>query len=240
MGRTYGKFNFLYIRLLDERPIILHRLDTGHISLIHRVDEINGLGELFPQLIEGREIDINGVAASLELQTDQIKYEDSYLSPLGKYYGINNYCYIMLKAGTNSTLLYNNERQLLNELTGKFDNMRDLVMNTLRLPFQWSLSYAPLVAILAPVFIDVDASVNNSRISISLNCTELIRSDGLRAMLYFRDNEGQVGSPQELQGFTREGKIVSLLSQIHLGDSAVSVTLRLFYYDDIIAEKRIL
>ncbi|MFZ0514524.1 MAG: hypothetical protein WAM14_23165, partial [Candidatus Nitrosopolaris sp.] len=236
------KIQLLYIRLLDERPTILDGLYTDHIILIHRVDEINGLGELFTQLIEGREIGINAIYASLELQSDKIKYEDSYLSSLGKVFGINNYCCILLKCGTNSTSLHNIERQLLADLTGRFDRMGDAVMNTLHLPFQWNFSYAPFVAILAPVVVDVvDVSSNNGRISINLKCAELINSDGLRVKIYFLDNAGnQVGLPQEIEGFTRSARKVSLLSHIHLSDSAVSATLRLYYYDDIIAEKRIL
>lgn len=234
------KVQFLYIRLLDHAPNQLVGLTTQHLRFMHQVHEINELDNILDQVALAKQITLDNVAASLELIPNEIRYDSLYKShPQSQIFGVNQACYELLKSGNRSSELAENERLLISEFEGLFDYLSDAVVNRLDLRF-WDGTYAPFIVIVAPIPIDiVTAEINNHNVLMTLDCSPLIDPSRLKVMLHGRNVKGrQVGAAQSIASFRRLDNIqISLDTNILLNNTITYLTLRLYYYNDLIQER---
>jgi hypothetical protein len=234
------KVQFLYIRLLEYAPNQLLGLTTQHLRFMHQVREINELDNILNQIALAKQITLDNVAASLELIPNEIKYDSLYKShPQSEIFGVNQACYELLKSGDRSSELAENERLLISEFEGLFDYLSDAVVNRLDLQF-WDGTYAPFMVIVAPIPIEiVTAEINSQDVLMTLDCSPLIDPRRLKVMLHGRNVKGrQVGAAQSITSFRRlDNRQISLDTNILLNNTITYLTLRLYYYNDLIQER---
>jgi hypothetical protein len=234
------KVQFLYIRLLEHAPNQLVGLTTEHLRFMHQVHEINELDNILNQIALAKQITLDNVSASLELIPNEIRYDSFYNShPQSEIFGVNKACYELLKSGNRSTELAENERLLISEFEGLFDNLPDAVVSRLDLQF-WDGTYAPFVVIVAPIPIEiVTAEINTQSVLMTLGCPPLIDPSRIKVMLHGRNVKGrQVGAAQSITSFRQlDNRQISMDTNILLNNTITYLTLRLYYYNYLIQER---
>jgi TIR domain len=237
---TTWKIQLMHIELLETKPDTLTGINTEHLKLLHTVQEIDKLDNLLEEIALGEKITIENTSGSLQLVKDKIKEGSYYRNhPQTEIFAINDASIGLLKPGTTSTELFDNDRILLQEIKDRFDNLPDAVSNILQLPF-WDGSYSPFILVFAtfPISI-VDSEITNTSILLRLNCSSILNVEGIELKLQRKNNRSrQMGETQTITGFQRLTETEALLNtNLNEIDVAEFIVLKLYYYDILIQEK---
>lgn len=238
------KIQFMYIELLQTKPHILAGINTEHLKLLHTIQEIEKLNNLLEELAIGEKITIEGISGSLELLKDKIKGGSYYRNhPQTEIFAIKDASIGLLKPGTSSAELFDNDRIILQELEDRFDNLPDAVSNILDLPF-WDGSYSPFIIIFATFPLNIvdnilDSEITNTSILFRLECSSMLNAESIKLKLKRKNNKiRQIGETQTISGFQQLSETEALLNA-NLNDiyEAEFIVVKLYYDDILIQEK---
>jgi hypothetical protein len=239
---------FIYVRLVEEAPNMLDGVRTDHLLMLHQLCDISQLNDLLRQISMGDKIKIGQITASLELVRNKIKYDFYQRShQFSISFGVDYPCYALSKSGANSNNLKAVQVRLTSELRNlskPFEDIRDAVARTLGLGFLAG-AYSPFVVVLAPMLMDVThMELNEEKIHVRLDCSPVIKLDGLRMSLYGRDNQDKpTGLHETVTEFSRDGDSTTVYSDYHLREEdkpSVSVKVVIYYREHPMYEKHII
>jgi hypothetical protein len=224
--------------LLEHNPNSLGELNTAHLALVHKADEINELNSLLNQIANAKFVTTKKISGTLDLIADPINYHSNYrFHPRNLDFGIDNSAILLIKRGKSSNELNTVETTISQEIHNHYDTIPDAVHNELGLQF-WDYSYSPFIAIFAPFDIRIDRVRIDQNISINVICSPLVDPDHLRVMVVFRNDIGQqIGKAHSLTGFTMiRDNNTSLIGDVQIDSRSSNIVIHLFYYEELIEE----
>jgi hypothetical protein len=227
------------VRLLEQDLENLQGLQSEHSILVHEIRDIHDLPNLVDQMIEGKEVLIQSVSGSLELDKNMLECENYKINqsfPVD--FGLESPCFALLQRGGRIDISGETERMIESEIANEYEDLTSAVRNTIGLQF-WTKSYSPFVVLLAPLPITVTfIEYNGNRLHIRLDCSLLVDFDQLRIVFYLRDSgDRQVGLAQTLNHFNRgQDREVMINRDLLFENNVTSVKFNLVYSGTTIKE----
>ena len=112
---------FAFLRLVENKPMILEGKSTEHMRLVHGVVEIQELNRIVDQIVSGQRLLIHQSNGSLALVPGRIMIDFFYKShPMTELFTVSAPSYQLLKPGHNNSELSRIENILISELEGEF------------------------------------------------------------------------------------------------------------------------
>lgn len=235
-------FRFINLSLLENEIQPSNDVRTDHLSLIHRIYQIELLDGFLDRLTaENFEIE-PGLIGSLDLINEKMEYMfwgyvNGYrMDTLAEDFGLNRPCYNLLKGGKSLRSTREIERIIESELLfhePPYDSLtaiKDAIIHSLQLR-NWTPSDAPFLLISAPVPLAIpEIRFNNDLLSIKISCSDAINPSCVTANVSGRhENDPTEILPTTVFTRINQDYISCNIQALQMGEQTDAAKINLYY-----------